>query len=209
MKFSHRFRFFTSLLTLSLVGSLCFSPISADAKKTTRKTAAQIAAEKAAAEQIEAERQATYNKDIDLGIMVETSASIIMADKLIKYSDFFSIGTNDLTQYTLACDRGNENISDIYDNFNPAVIRSIKHVIDESHKAGKWTGMCGQFASDTKATKLLLGLGLDEFSGSASKLPKVKDIIRNSNFENEEKFALTVLDLEDVEEVKESVEKHN
>ena len=69
--------------------------------------------------------------------------------------------------------------------------------------------MCGQFASDTKATKLLLGLGLDEFSGSASKLPKVKDIIRNSNFENEEKFALTVLDLEDVEEVKESVEKHN
>ena len=150
-----------------------------------------------------------YNKDIDLGIMVETSASIIMADKLIKYSDFFSIGTNDLTQYTLACDRGNENISDIYDNFNPAVIRSIKHVIDESHKAGKWTGMCGQFASDTKATKLLLGLGLDEFSGSASKLPKVKDIIRNSNFEDEEKFALTVLDLEDVEEVKESVEKHN
>lgn len=150
-----------------------------------------------------------YNKDIDLGIMVETSASIIMADKLIKYSDFFSIGTNDLTQYTLACDRGNENISDIYDNFNPAVIRSIKHVIDESHKAGKWTGMCGQFASDTKATKLLLGLGLDEFSGSASKLPKVKDIIRNSNFENEEKFALTVLDLEDVEEVRESVEKHN
>ena len=150
-----------------------------------------------------------YNKDIDLGIMVETSASIIMADKLIKYSDFFSIGTNDLTQYTLVCDRGNENISDIYDNFNPAVIRSIKHVIDESHKAGKWTGMCGQFASDTKATKLLLGLGLDEFSGSASKLPKVKDIIRNSNFEDEEKFALTVLDLEDVEEVKESVEKHN
>ena len=151
----------------------------------------------------------SYNKDIDLGIMVETSSSIIMADKLIKYSDFFSIGTNDLTQYTLACDRGNENISDIYDNFNPAVIRSIKHVIDESHKAGKWTGMCGQFASDTKATKLLLGLGLDEFSGSAAKLPKVKDIIRNSNFKDEEKFALTILDLEDVKEVEKSIENHN
>lgn len=150
-----------------------------------------------------------YNKEIDLGIMVETSASIIMADKLIKYSDFFSIGTNDLTQYTLACDRGNENISDIYNNFNPAVIRSIKHVIDESHKAGKWTGMCGQFASDTKATKLLLGLGLDEFSGSASKLPKVKDIIRNSNFKEEEQFALNILDLEDVKDIEESVEKHN
>ena len=149
-----------------------------------------------------------YNKDIDLGIMVETSASIIMADKLIKYSDFFSIGTNDLTQYTLACDRGNENISDIYNNFNPAVIRSIKHVIDKSHKEGKWTGMCGQFASDTKATKLLLGLGLDEFSGSASKLPKVKDIIRNSNFKEEEEFALTILDLESVKDVEESINNH-
>lgn len=155
------------------------------------------------------EKNIAYNKDIDLGIMVETSASVIMADKLIKYSDFFSIGTNDLTQYTLACDRGNENISDIYNNFNPAVIRSIKHVIDESHKAGKWTGMCGQFASDTKATKLLLGLGLDEFSGSASKLPKVKDIIRNSNFKEEEKFALDILDLEDVKEVEEAIEKHS
>ena len=155
------------------------------------------------------EKNIAYNKDIDLGIMVETSASVIMADKLIKYSDFFSIGTNDLTQYTLACDRGNENISDIYNNFNPAVIRSIKHVIDESHKAGKWTGMCGQFASDTKATKLLLGLGLDEYSGSASKLPKVKDIIRNSNFKEEEKFALGILDLEDVKEVEEAIEKHS
>lgn len=150
-----------------------------------------------------------YNKDVDLGIMVETSASVIMADKLIKYSDFFSIGTNDLTQYTLACDRGNEHISDLYNNFNPAVIRSIKHVIDESHKAGKWTGMCGQFASDTRATKLLLGLGLDEFSGSASKLPQVKDIIRNSSFEEEEKFAKTILDLEDVNKVEEAVDNHN
>lgn len=150
-----------------------------------------------------------YNKDVELGIMVETSASVIMADKLIKYSDFFSIGTNDLTQYTLACDRGNENISDIYNNFNPAVIRSIKHVIDESHKAGKWTGMCGQFASDTRATKLLLGLGLDEFSGSASKLPQVKDIILKSTYEDEKKFAESILDLENVDKVEEAIEKHN
>ncbi|NVF10667.1 phosphoenolpyruvate--protein phosphotransferase [Anaerococcus sp. AGMB00486] len=150
-----------------------------------------------------------YNKDVDLGIMVETSASVIMADKLIKYSDFFSIGTNDLTQYTLACDRGNENISDLYNNFNPAVIRSIKHVIDESHKEGKWTGMCGQFASDTRATKLLLGLGLDEFSGSASKLPQVKDIILNSSYEEEKKFAEKILDLEDVNKVEEAVDNHN
>ena len=98
-----------------------------------------------------------YNKDLDVGIMVETSASIIMADKFIKYADFFSIGTNDLTQYTLAVDRGNENIADLYSNYNPAVLRAIKHVIDISHEAGKWTGLCGAFASDPEATKLLLG----------------------------------------------------
>lgn len=155
------------------------------------------------------EKNIAYNKDIDLGIMVETSASVLMADKLIKYSDFFSIGTNDLTQYTLACDRGNEYISDIYNNFNPAVIRAIKHVIDESHKAGKWTGMCGQFASDIRATKLLLGLGLDEFSGSASKLPKVKDIIINSSYEKEREFALSILDLEDVKMVEQAVDNNN
>lgn len=151
----------------------------------------------------------SYNKDLEIGIMVETPASVFMADKLIKYVDFFSIGTNDLSQYTLACDRGNENISYLYSNYNPAVLRAIKHVIDESHKANKWTGMCGQFASDTEATKLLLGLGLDEFSAASSKIAEIKDTIINSEFSEEEKFAISLLDLETPEEIEEKVKNHN
>ena len=150
-----------------------------------------------------------YNKDLDVGIMVETSASIIMADKFIKYADFFSIGTNDLTQYTLAVDRGNENIAHMYSNYNPAVLRAIKHVIDVSHEAGKWTGMCGAFAADTEATKLLLGLGLDEFSGSSSKIAEIKDTILKSSLEEEMKFAEKALDLELTEEVEALVKENN
>lgn len=155
------------------------------------------------------EKGVDYNKDLDVGIMVETSSSIIMADKFIKYADFFSIGTNDLTQYTLAVDRGNEHIADYYSNFNPAVLRAIKHVIDVSHKAGKWTGMCGAFASDTQATKLLLGLGLDEFSGSSAKIAEIKDTILTSSQEEEAKFAEKVLDCELTEEVENLVKEHN
>lgn len=155
------------------------------------------------------EKGIAYNKDLDVGIMVETSASIIMADKFIKYADFFSIGTNDLTQYTLAVDRGNEHIADYYSNFNPAVLRAIKHVIDVSHKAGKWTGMCGAFASDTQATKLLLGLGLDEFSGSSAKIAEIKDTILTSSQEEKAKFAETALDCELTEDVENLVKEHN
>lgn len=150
----------------------------------------------------------SYNKDLDVGIMVETSASIIMADKFIKYADFFSIGTNDLTQYTLAVDRGNENIADLYSNYNPAVLRAIKHVIDISHEAGKWTGMCGAFASDTEATKLLLGLGLDEFSGSSAKIAEIKDTIINSDQNKESEFAAKAIDCELTEEVESLVKEH-
>lgn len=149
-----------------------------------------------------------YNKDLYVGIMVETSASIIMADKFIKYADFFSIGTNDLTQYTLAVDRGNENIADLYSNYNPAVLRAIKHVIDISHEAGKWTGMCGAFASDTEATKLLLGLGLDEFSGSSAKIAEIKDTIINSDQNKESEFAAKAIDCELTEEVESLVKEH-
>ncbi|MDO4594860.1 MAG: phosphoenolpyruvate--protein phosphotransferase [Tissierellia bacterium] len=151
------------------------------------------------------EKNIDYDKDIELGIMVETPASVMMSDKLIKYADFFSIGTNDLTQYMLAVDRGNENIAHLYSNYNPAVLRAIKKVIDTSHKAGKWTGMCGQFASDTNATKLLLGLGLDEFSGSASKLSKVKDTILNSSFKQAQEYASELLDLDTANEVEQKV----
>ena len=96
-----------------------------------------------------------FNENIEVGIMIETPASVFVAEDLIQNSDFFSIGTNDLTQYILAVDRGNEKISHLYDYFNPAVLRAIKQVIDASHKYGKWTGMCGSMASDVQATYLL------------------------------------------------------
>ena len=97
----------------------------------------------------------------------------------------------------------------MYSNYNPAVLRAIKHVIDVSHEAGKWTGMCGAFAADTEATKLLLGLGLDEFSGSSSKIAEIKDTILKSSLEEENKFAEKVLDLELTEEVEALVRENN
>lgn len=134
--------------------------------------------------------------------MVETPASVFMARDLIKYCDFFSIGTNDLTQYILAADRGNEKISHLYDYFNPAVLRAIKQVIDASHEEGKWTGMCGSMSSDSLATYLLLGMGLDEFSVVSAKIGKLKSIINNTNLAEAEKFVQKVLSLDNINEIR-------
>ncbi|MDY6065410.1 MAG: phosphoenolpyruvate--protein phosphotransferase [Finegoldia sp.] len=150
-----------------------------------------------------------YDKDIEVGIMVETPAAVIMADKFAEEVDFFSIGTNDLTQYILAADRGNTKIVSIYNPYNPAVLRAIKYVIDQSHKKGKWTGMCGAFASDPDATRLLVGLGLDEFSLSASKISEIKSIIINSSYEEEREFANRVINLSTVAEVEDLVRENN
>lgn len=147
-----------------------------------------------------------FDEDIEIGVMIETPASAIVSEDLIKYVDYFSIGTNDLTQYVLAADRGNEKISKLYNTYNPAVLRMIKKVIDDSHKAGKWTGMCGGFAGDPKATKLLLGLGLDEFSAAASTLPKIKDIIRNTSYEDAQEYAENILNLEKTSEIVKNIE---
>jgi len=100
-------------------------------------------------------------------------------------------------------------ISDLYNPYNPAVLRAIKRIIDESHKAGKWTGMCGQFAGDTEATKLLLGLGLDEFSASSNKIAEIKDTLLKSSQKEEEEFANTILDMESADKAEESVKEHN
>lgn len=147
-----------------------------------------------------------FDEEIEIGVMIETPASAIVSEDLIKYVDYFSIGTNDLTQYVLATDRGNEKISKLYNTYNPAVLRMIKKVIDDSHKAGKWTGMCGGFAGDPKATKLLLGLGLDEFSAAASTLPKIKDIIRNTSYEDAQEYAENILNLEKTSEIAKNIE---
>ncbi|CAM3690757.1 phosphoenolpyruvate--protein phosphotransferase [Rouxiella silvae] len=130
------------------------------------------------------EESKAFDETIEVGVMVETPAAAVIAHHLAKEVDFFSIGTNDLTQYTLAVDRGNELISHLYNPMSPSVLALIKQVIDASHAAGKWTGMCGELAGDERATLLLLGMGLDEFSMSAISIPRIKKIIRNTNFED-------------------------
>lgn len=134
-----------------------------------------------------------FNPKIEVGIMIETPASAIIASHLAKEVDFFSIGSNDLTQYTLAVDRGNDLISHLYNPMSPPVLNLIKRVIDAAHEAGKWTGMCGELAGDENATLLLLGMGLDEFSMSAAAIPKIKKIIRTSKFVDTQKLAQSVL----------------
>ncbi|EKT1986122.1 phosphoenolpyruvate-protein phosphotransferase PtsI [Salmonella enterica] len=125
-----------------------------------------------------------FDESIEIGVMVETPAAATIARHLAKEVDFFSIGTNDLTQYTLAVDRSNDMISHLYQPMSPSVLNLIKQVIDASHAEGKWTGMCGELAGDERATLLLLGMGLDEFSMSAISIPRIKKIIRNTNFED-------------------------
>lgn len=155
------------------------------------------------------EKNIKYDPNIEVGIMIETPASVLVARDLIEECDFFSIGTNDLTQYILAVDRGNDVVSHLYNHFNPAVLKAIKTVIDASHDAGKWTGMCGSMASDTMATYLLLGMGLDEFSSVGSQIGKIKDIVRSSDFENAKHFAEEVLKLRTLEEIESKLEEAN
>ena len=135
------------------------------------------------------EENKPFDESIEVGVMVETPAAAVMARHMAKEVDFFSIGTNDLTQYTLAVDRGNELISHLYNPMSPAVLNLIKQVIDASHAEGKWTGMCGELAGDERATMLLLGMGLDEFSMSAISIPRIKKIIRNANFDDAKALA--------------------
>jgi len=118
-----------------------------------------------------------YNDNIEVGIMIEVPSAAICADELAKYSDFFSIGTNDLIQYTLAADRGNEKVSYLYNPMHPAVLKLIKMTIDAAHKEGKWCGMCGEMAGDESAIKTLVEYGLDEFSMNFSSILKVKKMI--------------------------------
>ena len=142
-----------------------------------------------------------FNKDIKVGIMIEVPAAAIISPILAKYVDFFSIGTNDLCQYTLAVDRMNEAIGSLYQPLHPGVLRLIKHVIDASHEQGKFTGMCGELASDPVATMILLGLGLDEFSMTASSIPLIKNILRSVSKAECEEVANKALTMDTAEEI--------
>lgn len=142
-----------------------------------------------------------YSKTVSIGIMVETPAAAILADKLAQHVDFFSIGTNDLAQYVLAVDRGNENISYLYNYFNPAVLKIINDVIGAAKKNNIWVGMCGEMAGDILATELLVGMGIDELSMSGSTIPKVKEIITKINLASAQSLVAEVLQFDKTEEV--------
>ncbi len=144
----------------------------------------------------------SYDEHIELGIMIEIPSAAIIAEQFAKEVDFFSIGTNDLVQYTLAVDRMNEKVAYLYDYFHPAVIQLIKKTIDASHKEGKWTGMCGSMAGDPFAAPLLLGLGLDEWSMDAGSISRVKQVISKLDQKNCRFFASEILRLGTSEDIK-------
>ena len=143
--------------------------------------------------------------DIELGIMVEIPSTAALADIFAKEVDFFSIGTNDLIQYTMAADRMSERVSYLYQPYNPAILRLVKQVIEASHKEGKWTGMCGEMAGDETAIPLLLGLGLDEFSMSATSILKARRQINGLSKNEMSELANRAINCATQEEVKDLV----
>lgn len=142
-----------------------------------------------------------YDKDIKIGIMIETPAAAIMADVLAHEVDFFSIGTNDLTQYILAVDRGNENVAYLYSALNPAVIRSIKHIIECAHNAGIEAGMCGEAAADERMIPLLLNFGLDEFSVTVSRVLETRKEIASWSSKEVKEITENVMNYSEEKEV--------
>lgn len=137
--------------------------------------------------------------------MVEIPSAALLANQFAKEVDFFSIGTNDLIQYTLAADRMNENVAYLYQPFHPAILHLVKMVIDAAHQEDKWVGMCGEMASDLTAIPLLLGLGLDEFSMNAPSILPVRNLMKTLDKSRMEQLANTALTLSTAEEVKEFV----
>ena len=146
-----------------------------------------------------------FDKHIQMGIMIETPAAVQIADILAKEVDFFSIGTNDLTQYTLAVDRNNLRVAKYFQNYHPAVIKSIKRTIESGHKAGITVGICGEIAGDPLATELLVGLGVDSLSMNPAGIPMVKNVLRQIDFEDALGFAQQVLKLKTHDEVAEAL----
>ncbi|MDP4103566.1 MAG: phosphoenolpyruvate--protein phosphotransferase [Bacillota bacterium] len=147
------------------------------------------------------------SEKIELGIMVEIPSTAVLADQFAKEVDFFSIGTNDLIQYTMAADRMNQRVSYLYQPYSPSILRLVKMVIDAAHAQGKWAGMCGEMAGDEIAIPILLGLGLDEFSMSATSILKARSQIRNLRKTDMEQLVSEVLNMQTTSQVIEAVKK--
>lgn len=148
-----------------------------------------------------------YNKKIEIGIMIEIPSAVMIADQLAKEVDFFSIGTNDLIQYTIAVDRTNEKIADRHTPYHPAVLRMIKKTIDHGHSEDIWVGMCGEAAGDELLLPFLLGAKLDEFSMSAVSILKIKEILSKWEKKEAEKVTEKVINLKTAKEVKNHLEE--
>lgn len=140
---------------------------------------------------------------VEVGIMIEVPAAVTVADQLAREVDFFSIGTNDLTQYAMAADRGNRRVSDLADALQPAVLGLVAQTVKAGHAAGIWVGMCGELAGNALATPLLVGLGLDELSMNAPAIPRVKERVRATSAADAEEIAADILRQSDVPAVRE------
>jgi phosphoenolpyruvate-protein phosphotransferase (PTS system enzyme I) len=148
------------------------------------------------------ERALPYDPDIKIGIMIEVPAAAVLAEEMAAEADFLSIGTNDLIQYLLAVDRDNAAVAPLYQQFNPAVLKTIRHIIDAGHKKGVWVGMCGEMAVDPLATVLLVGLGIDELSVIPSVLPEIKKIILSIKYKEAKRVADKVLAMSTEQEIR-------
>jgi phosphotransferase system enzyme I (PtsI) len=147
-------------------------------------------------------RNLPYDPEIKIGVMIEVPSAAIMADRIAAEVDFLSIGTNDLIQYLLAVDRDNTAVAPLYQQFDPAVLKTIKMIIDAGHQRNVWVGMCGEMAGDPLATILLVGLGLDEFSVIPSVLPEIKKIIRSVRFKQAKRIAEKAVAMNSPEEIR-------
>jgi phosphotransferase system enzyme I (PtsI) len=140
-------------------------------------------------------RGEAFDPDVEVGVMVETPSAVWIADVLMRYVAFLSIGTNDLVQYTLAMDRHNERLANLYEPLEPSILRSIHHAVQAAHAMGRWAGICGEMAGDPRHAVLLAGMGVDEMSMSFFDLPRVKAAIRSVRIEEAREIAVEALAL--------------
>ena len=184
-----------ALIRASVYGRLCVMfPMILDAKAIFEEEKAKLVSEGVA-----------VADKIEVGMMVEIPASAVLADQFAKHADFFSIGTNDLIQYSMAADRMSEKVSYLYQPLNPSILRLVKMTIEGAHKNGKWVGMCGEMAGDAMAAPLLLGLGLDEFSMSATSILRARKIINGLSYEEMKELSAKAVECETEAQVSELV----